>query len=259
MEWVILLYLERNENRNRGEQQQQTTELLMDGQSAPALQDVSLQLIIQRLAILSAFPSSPLLFLLFLPLSTRLLSICSFHLALAAAFFILSLPPRLSQVGFKLATFWSPSCFERKYSPRTFDISSSSLYYISPLFLFSSFLCPRVFSRLSGKLNLVSFSPPSSLSSFTTLSLFFSLSTYLAHLTPLTFFQEFIQYALRKTAGRETFPHLLLFSSFFLNSCLLRLVIKHNRTLLMFCLRTSSQPLKNMSWFSFHSDLYLEF
>ena len=138
MEWVILLYLERNENRNRGEQQQQTTELLMDGQSAPALQDVSLQLIIQRLAILSAFPSSPLLFLLFLPLSTRLLSICSFHLALAAAFFILSLPPRLSQVGFKLATFWSPSCFERKYSPRTFDISSSSLYYISSFVLVCS-------------------------------------------------------------------------------------------------------------------------
>lgn len=63
---------------------------LMDGLFVLALQDISLQLIKQRLAIFSS-PSPPLLFLLSLPLCTRLLSIWSFHLVLSASFFSSSL------------------------------------------------------------------------------------------------------------------------------------------------------------------------
>lgn len=90
------------------------TELQMDRRFAPALQDISLQLIIQ---------GSPSCAFFLLP-SSSFPSLCPassspsvpFISSSLPSFFILFRPPRFSQVGLKLATSWSLFCFMCKFS-----------------------------------------------------------------------------------------------------------------------------------------------
>lgn len=138
----MLLYLEIR-TKIEESSSSRASELLMDVRFAAALQDISLQLIIQRLAILSSFS-----FFFYSPLSPLPASVHPppLHLFLSSRplCLILSLPPRFSQVGFKLVTLWSPSCFECKYSHFFYVSSSFSPLTFLLLFLFS-------FSSLSHK------------------------------------------------------------------------------------------------------------
>lgn len=155
----------------------------MDGRFAPALQDVSLQLIIQQFTLLSSYSFSPLP--ISLPLSTRLLSICSFHLSL----YLLFHPPFFSHRVFpRWDSNWQLSdqrralsviiYFRFSPSPSPSPFFSHSFCYIS---LFISISCLLIL-HVCRKLNLVYFGLSclhSFLSSSFALSRSFSCSLFL--------------------------------------------------------------------------------
>lgn len=212
------------------------TELLMDGRFAPALQDISLQLIIQQLSILSS-SSSPCLCP---PASSPSVP---FILSSASFIHFIFFKSSLSHPDFpKWDSNWqlSDHCLSLSVNIAfpTFYISSS--FSLSPLYVtFLLFIfCISVSTRFTNRLPLSSFvltslqetkSCSTSASLPFTVSLSLSLSQlliYSKHQTPLTFFfKNSYNMHLETCKTSNFFLHVLL-AFFFLSQLFIKIMMQ---------------------------------